>query len=113
MLTDAEKKEVVAKATTVLRGGEFVDASLGTVMGGMFLPAFAVRKTARFDDVQIDGSFNDRRNIIWMDIHVGNDQIYGVGGSAARAEIEPHEDKWIRALEVLRRHLILEDLSNV
>jgi hypothetical protein len=113
MLTDEEKKEVVAKATTVLRGGEFVDASLGTVMGGMLLPSFAVRKTARFDDVQIDGSFNGKHNIIWMDIRVGDDQIYREGGSAAWTEVEPHEDKWVRALEVLRRHLILEDLSDV
>jgi hypothetical protein len=113
MLTAAEKEDVVRRAKIVLRTGEFVDMSAGTVIAGQFFPSIAVRLAVRIDDVQIDGSFNGKDNVIWMDIRVGSDHIYGEGGSAAGAEFEPHDDKWVHALEILRRAMVLDDLAGV
>lgn len=99
-MTEAERQELIERAKTLMKNRR----------------ERVARTDVLVEDVWIEGLLGfEKDRVVWMDIYVGSDQIHGEGGSSSWSE-EDHlniVDKAVHALAVLRRAMVLEDLSKV
>lgn len=119
MLSDAEKDEFAARVEHIVRTGDFVDASLGTMIGGMFFQSGtpAILTYRNLDEgVTVTGSYTSKRIIwahVWINIGAGKFKVYDVKDERAWASDPAHQEHVARVLSGMRRYMVLEDLADV